>query len=125
MAGHLEYTIYLNTDDVRVAHHLARVLTQKGGGAIAARGQEAGRQAAVVVQLLDWQALSLLRVLETARVAARPFNVQITGGTLGPAPLEAIMAVVQQTLLLDRPQVIVEIGQDKSTYYPVELNNGK
>ncbi|KYH33873.1 hypothetical protein [Neomoorella mulderi] len=102
----LDYTLYLGTDDVRVAYHLARVLTQKGGGAISARGQEAGRQTAVVVHILDWQAFPLLRVLETVRVAARSFNVQVSRGVLGPAPREAILEVARQALLLDSLPVI-------------------
>ncbi|MDK2816521.1 MAG: hypothetical protein PWR22_1150 [Moorella sp. (in: firmicutes)] len=103
----LDYTLYLSTDDVRVAYHLARVLNQKGGGAIAARGQEAGRETAVVVHLLDWQAFPLLRVLETVRAAARTFNIQISRGVLGPAPGEAVLEVARQALLLDSPPVII------------------
>lgn len=102
----VDYTLYLSTDDVRVAHHLARVLNQRGDGAIAARGQEGGGETAVVVHLLDWQAFPLLRVLETALVAARPLNVKVNRGVLGPAPLEALLDVVRQTLLLDSPPVV-------------------
>ncbi|MBC7324308.1 MAG: hypothetical protein H5T99_03200 [Moorella sp. (in: Bacteria)] len=102
----LQYTLYLSTDDVRVAHHLARVLNQKGEGALVARGQESGGQGAVIVQLLDWQAFPLLKVLETARMAARIFNVRVCRGDLGPAPLPALLEVVRQTLLLDCLPVI-------------------
>ncbi|MDN5344244.1 MAG: hypothetical protein PWQ18_355 [Clostridia bacterium] len=106
----LDYTLYLSTDDLRVAHHLARVLNQKGGGAIAARGQEAGSRVGVAVRLLDWRAFPLLRVLDTARVAARPFNIHISRGELGPAPREALLAVVQEALLLETLPVMAEPG---------------
>jgi len=106
MAEVLEYTLYLSSDDVRLAHHLARVLNQRGGRAITARGQEFGRGAAVTARINDWQEFPLIKVLETAQAAARPLNVQITGATLGPAPAAAILAVAQRALLLDRPPVI-------------------
>ncbi|WP_258360675.1 hypothetical protein [Moorella sulfitireducens (nom. illeg.)] len=102
----LEYTLYLSTDDVRVAHHLAHILEQKGEGFIVARGQEAGPYTAVAVNVLDWRMFPLLRVLETIRAAARSFNVQVRRGDLGPAPLDAILEVAREVLLLDRPPVI-------------------
>ncbi|AOQ22607.1 hypothetical protein MTAT_14780 [Moorella thermoacetica] len=106
MPGFLEYTLYLSTDDVRVAHHLARILNQKGGRDVVARGQESERGAAVVVRIFGWQEFSLVRVLETVRAGARNYNVQVTGGNLSPAPVEALLAVVQHALLLDRLPLI-------------------
>ncbi|MDN5326340.1 MAG: hypothetical protein PWP41_1036 [Moorella sp. (in: firmicutes)] len=120
MPGFLEYTLYLSTDDVRVAHHLARVLNQKGGGAVVARGQEGERGAAVVVRLFGWQEFPLVRVLETARAAARAFDVRIKGGALGPAPVEALLAVVQHALLLEHLPVIAgAIPREPSREAPV------
>ncbi|BCV20057.1 hypothetical protein [Moorella sp. Hama-1] len=107
MPGFLEYTLYLSSDDVRVAHHLARVVKQRGGQAVNACGQESGRGAAVVVQLSDWQEFPLIRVLETVQAAARPLNVRVKGATLGPTPVAAILAVAQHALLLEHPPVIM------------------
>lgn len=106
MPGHLEYTLYLDTDDVRLAHHLARVLNQKGGGAIAAMGRGGEPGAAVEVRLFNWQEFSLMRVLETVRAGARSLNVRVIGGNLGPVPVEALLAVVQHALLLDHQPAI-------------------
>lgn len=106
MPGFLEYTLYLSSDDVRVAHHLARVLNQRGGQAITACGQEIGSRVAVVVKLNDWQEFPLIRVLDTVQAAARFLNVQIKGATLGPTPVEAILAVAQHALLLEHLPVI-------------------
>ncbi len=98
---YVQYTLYLDTDDIRVAQHVARVLNQKAGSAVGALGREDGSGIAVVVHLLRWREFPLRRVLETALVTLRPLNVKISRGVLGPAPLEALLDVVQQTLLLD------------------------
>lgn len=95
MAANLKYTLYLNTDDVRVAHHLAREVSQKGRTAVTARGKEEGGQAAVKVLIHDWEAFPLLRVLETVRAKAKQLNIEVTGGTLGAVPLEALLTAVQ------------------------------
>ncbi|WP_338827310.1 hypothetical protein [Neomoorella thermoacetica] len=82
MPGFLEYTLYLSTDDVRVAHHLARILNQKGGRDVVARGQESERGAAVVVRIFGWQEFSLVRVLETVRAGPGTITSRLPGETL-------------------------------------------
>ena len=107
MAGILEYTLYLSSDDVRVAHHLARIVKQRGGQAVSACGQETEKGAAVIVRLNDWQEFPLILVLETVQAAARPLNVLVKGADLGPAPVAAILAVAQHALLLAHSPVIM------------------
>lgn len=109
MAADLDYKIYLNTDDIRVAHHLARVVSQRGETAVTARGIEENGQAVVEVLISDWRAFPVIKVLETARASARKLNVEVTGGALGEVPLEALLAIVEQALLLFKLPVIAEV----------------
>lgn len=111
MATALEYKIYLQTDDIRIAHHLTRTVNLKGGEAILAIGVEEAGRAVVHVTVYDWQRYSLLSIFETVRAGARQFNVDIVGGRLERVPVEALLSVVQQVLQLNNVPDIIENGQ--------------
>ncbi|MDK2820622.1 MAG: hypothetical protein PWP31_587 [Clostridia bacterium] len=96
------YTLYLSTDDVRVAHHLAYVINQKGQKVVSAKGKDISQKAAVVIEVNDWKAFPLLRILENIKAVAKRFDVVVTGGSLDNPPLEALLEVSKEVLLLDK-----------------------
>ncbi|NLA71506.1 MAG: glutamate formimidoyltransferase [Clostridiaceae bacterium] len=92
----IAYNIDLGTDDIDVANRIARAIRQSGGGfqSIKAGGVELKDKGIVQVtmNITDYRKNPIYRVLETVRMEAKRYGVEVIGSEIiGLAPLTALV----------------------------------
>lgn len=97
------FNAYLDTQDVEVAHAVAREVRERDGGlpALRALGLEVGGRAQVSMNLTDLEKTSIPVALEAVRAAAARRGAAVESTELvGLAPLEAILQTARHYLNL-------------------------
>lgn len=97
------FNAYLDTQDVEVAHAVAREVRERDGGlpALRALGLEVGGRAQVSMNLTDLEKTSIPVALEAVRAAAARCGAAVESTELvGLAPLEAILQTARHYLNL-------------------------
>jgi len=102
----IAYNINLSTDNVEIANCIARQIRHINGGFryVKAMGVYLADKkcAQVSMNLTNYQKTSLYRVLETVRMEARRYGVQITGSEIvGLTPAEALLDCAAYYLQLE------------------------
>jgi len=100
----IAYNINLTTTDVEIAKKIAQAVRERGGGLMHVQAMgvvgESG-QAQVSMNLLDYEATSLARVVDMVRMEAARYVVEIADSeVVGLIPLDAVAAVAREYLHL-------------------------
>lgn len=100
----IAFNVYLNTDDIQIARHIASAIRQSNGGLshVKALGLLVKGRAQVSLNLVDYKRTPLHTVMESIRREAKHYNVQITGSELiGLIPQQAMLDIATWYLQLD------------------------
>ncbi len=109
----IAYNIYLTTDDVEIAHKIARAVRYSSGGLrnVQAMGVLVEGLAQVSMNLLDYRKTPVFRVTELVRREAARYGVGIKSAELiGLIPQQALIDAAQWYLQLDNltPESVLE-----------------
>ena len=99
----IAYNVYLNSDDVRVARHIARTIRQSNGGfvGVKALGLQVDGRAQVSMNLTDYKRTPVHLVLEAIRREAARYGVLIAESELiGLMPQDALWSAAAYYLQL-------------------------
>jgi len=99
----IAFNLFLSTDDVNIARHIATKIRASDGGlpAVKALGLYVGGQAQVSINLTDYQVTPLYRVVEAVTAEAAAAGVRVSHGELiGLIPQDAVFAVAGHALYL-------------------------
>lgn len=105
----IAFNLFLSTDDINVARHIARKIRASDGGlpAVKALGLYVAGQAQVSVNLTDYHVTPLHRVVEAVVAEATAAGVEVSHSELiGLVPQDAIFAAAAYALRL--PELAVE-----------------
>ena len=100
----IAYNIYLTTDDVTIAQHIARSVRQSSGGLayVKALGLLVGGRAQVSMNLTDFTRTPIHRVVELVRLEAKHYGTAIHSTELvGLIPQAALIDAARWYLQLD------------------------
>lgn len=91
----IAYNIYLDTDDLKIAKNIAKIIRKSGGGfdGVKAIGLklEAAREVQVSINIVDYKKAPMYRIVETVRMEAMRYGVRIRNTELiGLVPMEAL-----------------------------------
>lgn len=101
----IAYNIYLNTDDVAVAKHIARAIRCSSGGlrSCKALGLLVGGRAQVSINMTDFRSTPLHRAFELVRAEAERFGtVPVESEVVGLVPEDALLDAAEHYLRLNR-----------------------
>lgn len=109
----IAYNVYLTTDEVAIAEHIARAIRQSSGGLryIKALGLLVDGRAQVSMNLTDFRKTPVARVVELIRREAARYGVAIHHSELvGLIPQDAIVEAARWYLQLDQfePEQVLE-----------------
>lgn len=109
----IAYNVYLNTSDVSIAKQVARAVRHSSGGLryVKALGMLVDGRAQVSMNLTNYKATAIGRVVEFIRVEAEHYGVSVTRSELvGLIPEDALVDAAEWYLQLDRfePEQILE-----------------
>jgi glutamate formiminotransferase len=99
----IAYNVYLTTDDVSIARKISRAVRHSSGGLryVKALGLSVGGRAQVSMNLTNYRATPVARVVETIRQEAARYGVAVHSSELvGLVPSEALLDAAQYYLQL-------------------------